>query len=107
MRNRLGPVATLEKMRSQLPSLAESLPELAHHALQQLRRGEGPGRLPRHELEALREEIRESGRRNRLMLASLGLGLGAVALPASAPTSLLAGLGLAALGCAWRAFRGR
>jgi ubiquinone biosynthesis protein len=73
MRSRLGPVATFERMRAQGPSLAESLPEIAQHALQQFRRGDGFGHN-RRELQALREEIRQANQRTLLMLAALACG---------------------------------
>jgi ubiquinone biosynthesis protein len=60
MRARLGPANALERLRAQLPTLAETLPELAQHALKQLRDGGGASR---GELQALRQELRESNRR--------------------------------------------
>ncbi|NKF20704.1 ubiquinone biosynthesis regulatory protein kinase UbiB [Solimonas marina] len=111
MRSRLGPVATFERMRAQGPSLAESLPEIAQHALQQLRRGEGFGHS-RRELDALRAEIRTGNRRTLLMLA--GLGCGGIAAAAwfaarSAPDTTLHVAGyVAAVAAAllvWRALR--
>lgn len=111
MRARLGPAATLERMRAQAPSLAESLPEIAQHALQQLRRGEGFGHS-RRELEALREEIRAGNRRVLQMLAALGFAAvaGAAWFAEREPRLLgLHGLGIAAtaaaLVCLWRALR--
>src|SRR3546814_4813150 len=58
-------------MDAHAPSLAESLPEIAQHALQQLRRGEGFGHS-RRELNALRDEIRAANRRTLLMLVARG-----------------------------------
>ncbi|WP_020651137.1 ubiquinone biosynthesis regulatory protein kinase UbiB [Solimonas variicoloris] len=106
MRARLGPVATLEKMRAQGPSLAESLPEIAQHALRQLRRGEGFG-TSRRELEALREEIRAANRRTQQMLAALGFAAAALYAAAGAtPHPWLGALSAAAaLVLGWRALR--
>ncbi|MFT4045785.1 MAG: ubiquinone biosynthesis regulatory protein kinase UbiB [Solimonas sp.] len=108
MRARLGPAATLEKMRAQGPSLAESLPELAQYALRQLRRGEGFG-TSRRELEALRDEIRDANRRTVRMIAAVGLAAGAFAAhyAGNAPSStwLAAALGIGALLLGWRALR--
>jgi ubiquinone biosynthesis protein len=59
MRARLGPGAAMERMRAQLPTLAETLPDLAHHALKQLR----DGSASRGEWRALRRELHESNRR--------------------------------------------
>ncbi len=112
MRARIGPAATFEKMRANLPALADSLPELAHHLVQQLRRGESPGSLERRELAALRAEIRENGRRSRLTLAAAagvivavllyGLKLGPVIGTVPVPAALAA---VAALWMCWRARR--
>src|SRR3546814_20040957 len=66
-------------MRAHATSLAESLPEIAQHALQQLRRGEGFGHS-RRELNALRDEIRAANRRTLLMLVALGFA----AIPSTA-----------------------
>ncbi|MGH8445630.1 MAG: ubiquinone biosynthesis regulatory protein kinase UbiB [Solimonas sp.] len=108
MRARLGPAATLEKMRAQGPSLAESLPELAQHALRQLRRGDGLG-TSRRELEALRDEIRAANRRTVQMIAAVGLaaGAGAAHYLGTTPASswLAAALAAAALVFGWRALR--
>ncbi|WP_043114445.1 ubiquinone biosynthesis regulatory protein kinase UbiB [Solimonas soli] len=108
MRARLGPAATFEKMRAQGPSLAESLPELAQHALRQLRRGESFG-TSRAELAALREEIRAANRRTVQMIAAVGLAAGAVAAHQSGTASssgwLAAALAAAALWLGWRALR--
>jgi ubiquinone biosynthesis protein len=66
MRNRLGPVATFERVRAQLPALLDTLPELAQRALQRLSQPEGSGeRAQQRALEQLREEIRDGQRRNR------------------------------------------
>lgn len=111
MRSRLGPAATLERMRAHAPSLAESLPEIAQHALQQLRRGEGFGHS-RRELNAVRDEIRAANRRTLLMLAALGCAaLAALAWLSDRGPPLLGAHGLgvlassAALVLAWRALR--
>ncbi len=105
MRQRLGPAATFERMRAHAPSLAESLPELAHHALRQLRRGEGLG-PGRRELDALREEMRESNQRSLRMSAALALGLAALALwfgQAPPPVPIVAAGAALLLG--WRSLR--
>ena len=70
MRARLGPAATLERMRAQIPALTETLPELAHRALKQLERGEGLGAGGnRRMMEALREEVRHANRRSLRLMA--------------------------------------
>jgi ubiquinone biosynthesis protein len=66
MRNRLGPAAMLEKARAGFPALADTLPQLAHHALLQLQRGGGvgPGGSNRRAIEDLRVELRRANRRS-------------------------------------------
>jgi ubiquinone biosynthesis protein len=66
MRNRLGPAAMLEKARAGFPALADTLPQLAHHALLQLQRGGGvgPGNNNRRAIEDLRVELRRANRRS-------------------------------------------
>ncbi len=98
MRARLGPAAAFERMRSHAPSLAESLPEIAQHALQQLRRGEGLGRS--REFNALRSEIRASNRRTVQMLAALGLAAVAAAVWLTHPGAPMPLGGVAALSAA-------
>ena len=70
MRKRLSPIATFERMRSQIPALTETLPALAHHALKQLEQGNGPGgNGNRRMLEQLREDLRQNNRRQVLAIA--------------------------------------
>ncbi len=69
MRNRLGPAATFERVRQQLPLLLDTLPELAQRALQRLSQPYDPAaRAQQQELERLRAEMREGQRRNRLVV---------------------------------------
>jgi ubiquinone biosynthesis protein len=106
MRNRLGPAATFERVREQLPLLLDTLPELAQRALQRLSQPEGAAaHAQQRGLERLREEIRGDARRNRLLVigaalvvsAALIYGLDgyrpAVFLNAPLLTWLLGGLG--------------
>lgn len=69
MRKRLSPVATLERMRSQIPALAETLPALAHQALKQLEQGNGFGGSSNRMLEQLRGDLRRNNRRTILATA--------------------------------------
>jgi len=106
MQARLGPAAALEKMRAQMPALAETLPELAHHALKQLREGAGPGGgASQRELLALREELRVSNRRSRRTLMGGVLLLTAALLwqGGGVPWPLSASLAAAALWLWWTA----
>ncbi len=80
MRRRLGPAATLERMRANMPTLAETLPELAHQALRQFSRGEGFGGVSRKDLDALRAELQASNRRQLRMTAAAALAFSAVLL---------------------------
>jgi ubiquinone biosynthesis protein len=123
MRNRLGPVATFERVRAQLPALLDTLPELAQRALQRLSQPGDPGEIARQRvLEQLRDEIREGQRRNRLLVIGAALvisaalvygldgfrpavwGFSVFGVPFSAPlwTWLLGPLGL---WCWWQASR--
>jgi len=81
MRNRIGPRAALERMRREMPALSETLPELAHHTLRHLQKGEGfGGGIGRKELQALREELRESSRRTQRAVIAAASGVAAVLL---------------------------
>jgi ubiquinone biosynthesis protein len=74
MRNRLGPRATLERFRDQIPTLAETLPHLAHTMLRRVEAGQLPGGgAPQKALLALREEIERGNRRNRMVVAGATL----------------------------------
>jgi ubiquinone biosynthesis protein len=113
MRQRLGPIATLERMRAQMPALTESLPALATQLLKRLERGESLGGADsnKKELEYLRWEIRNGQRRNVRLIAGSTLILASVLLLAfdaqasrmwGAPISAWV-LGLAGLFLWWRA----
>ena len=114
MRNRLGPAATFERVRGQLPLLLDTLPELAQRALQRLSQPpDASAHAQRAALEALRGQLRDDARRSRwlafgtvLLLGSLlAWGLAGDAprfFSAPVPTWLLGGLGLLAW---WRASR--
>jgi ubiquinone biosynthesis protein len=117
MRNRIGPRATLERFRDQMPTLAETLPQLAHGLLRRLESGHfQPGAAQRQALAELRAEIERGNRRNRLVLAGATFLIGAVVLMGfggglaqgwggvSPAVWLLGGAGLYLW---WRAFRNR
>ncbi len=81
MHNRMGPRATLERFREQIPALTETLPQLAHHLLRQLESGHSqPGVAQRQVLTELREEIERGNRRNRLVMAGATLLISAIGL---------------------------
>ena len=113
MRARIGPAATLEKMRTQLPALADSLPELVHHALMQLRRGEGLNGGPgRRDFDALRAELLAANRRSLTMTAAAALAVAAALLYVGEVTPQLGGcplgtwlLGGLSLVMGWRVWR--
>jgi ubiquinone biosynthesis protein len=72
MRQRLSPVAALERARAQLPIVAEALPALATQLLRKLERGEnliGDGGVDREALARLREEMRRGQQRTAWMIA--------------------------------------
>jgi ubiquinone biosynthesis protein len=78
MRARLGPAATFERVRAQLPVLLDTLPELAQRALHRLSQPEDAAeRAQLKALEDLRGEIREGQRRNRRLIIGAALVLSA------------------------------
>jgi ubiquinone biosynthesis protein len=79
MRARLGPVATFERVRAQLPALLDTLPELAQRALHRLSQPEGASG-PQRALEELQREIREGQRRNRLLVIGAALVVSAAVI---------------------------
>jgi ubiquinone biosynthesis protein len=109
MRQRLGPIATLERVRAHMPSLAETLPALATQMLRKLERGDSLGGqgLDRDDFARLREDLRAGQRRTALMIAGSTLILGAVILVATTTTYPLTASLLGAIGLLvwWRAAR--
>ncbi len=112
MRKRLGPAAALERMRANIPTLADSLPELAHQALRQLSRGQGLGGVGRQDLDRLRAQLQTSNRRQLQMLAAGALAFCAALIYVSGKGPLFAGapllsevLGLLALWLGWQTLR--
>ncbi|MFA5941869.1 MAG: ubiquinone biosynthesis regulatory protein kinase UbiB [Sinimarinibacterium sp.] len=91
MRKRLGPAATLERMRGNLPALVETLPELAQQLLRQFARGEGLGGVSRKDLDALRIELDAAHRRQLRMIAAATLGICAVLTYVAGKGWMLAG----------------
>jgi len=77
MRNRLGPVATFERVRAQLPALLDTLPELAQRALQRLAQPDSVDQAQWRAIEHLRSEIHEGQRRNRLLVIGAALVISA------------------------------
>jgi ubiquinone biosynthesis protein len=71
MKRRLSPTAALERMRANLPALAETLPQLAQHLLRQ--GGQGDGSVTRRDLLAMREEMRANAQRQLRMTAAAAL----------------------------------
>ncbi len=105
MRNRIGPSAMLAKFRSQAPALAETLPMLAQQLLRQLESGRLPSALDGSGLEALRGEIRNTGRRMSWMIAGATFWMGAALVFGFAaqtaqphPTALLVVVGMGIAG---------
>jgi ubiquinone biosynthesis protein len=114
MWNRLGPSAQFARLRSQAPMLAESLPELAQRALKNLAQGPLSGSTANAEAtEALREELRDLGRRGLFGLAGAAAWVCAAllyGLSTHSPTSPMVTAACMALGTVgiwnwWRAFR--
>jgi ubiquinone biosynthesis protein len=87
MRRRVGPAATLERLRDQLPMLAEALPL----ALRQLGRPPREAPVTRVELQALRDELQVASRRQRHATAAAGLGFCASVVYVAGKGPLFAG----------------
>ena len=113
MWNRIGPAAQLERLRTQAPLLAETLPDLAQRALKSLTSAQTPNESNARTIAALRESLRESGQRSLYALAgSTGL-IGAILLyalrnpmhPSTLPLWLAGALSLGGLWSWWRAIR--
>jgi len=112
MRKRLAPSTAFNRLKSQAPALAETLPLLAENALKRLERGESlGGGVSNREFAALRRELLASQRQTRALLWAVGALIAAVLLYGATPSSqhlwglpwgswLLGGLALLGL---WRA----
>ncbi len=97
MRARVGPGAALQRFRRNIPTLTETLPELAHRLVVRMQRGEDPfgGEAQARAIEQLRQELRDDARRQRqitvgatlLLAAALIFGLDGYrpAMPGAAP----------------------
>ncbi|MDP9139333.1 MAG: ubiquinone biosynthesis regulatory protein kinase UbiB [Pseudomonadota bacterium] len=74
MKRRLSPANALERMRANIPALAETVPQLAHHLLRQIAQGDKGGSVTRRDLTAMREEMRANAQRQLRMTAAAALG---------------------------------
>lgn len=86
MRGRLSPTATLERFRTHIPGLAETLPELAHLALTRFRQDGAPSMEIARRLTALEATMLREQKKNRWVM------LGGVSVLAAALTLGLDGL---------------
>ena len=90
MRKRLAPSTAFNRLKSQAPALAETLPLLAENALKRLERGESlGGGVSNREFAALRRELLDSQKRTRRLLLAVGALIAAVLLYGYAPSSQL------------------
>jgi ubiquinone biosynthesis protein len=81
MRNRLGPAATFDRVRDQLPLLLDTLPELAQRALHRLSLPpDEAAAAQRRALEDLRVELRAQARRNVRLIIGATLILSAAVI---------------------------
>jgi ubiquinone biosynthesis protein len=107
-KDELGPMASLSKLREELPLWAQhwpDMPMLAHRALSDAANGKLTVNFRSHEMDALRQDLRFNQR--RLLMAVTGgsllvcgsVVLAAGVLPMLASLSAIAGLTL--LGMAW------
>lgn len=77
----MGPAALVKGLKRNLPFIAEHLPdipELAYRALSNLASGQIEYRISERQLTQIRDEIRNSGKRNRQVIAGSALLLGGV-----------------------------
>ena len=104
MRGRIGPAGLLTKFRAQVPELAETLPALAQQLLRRVNSGSLPSALDGSGLDALRHEIRFTGRRMSWMIAGSTFWVGAALMfgfadqsggPSAASIGVISALGLA------------
>jgi ubiquinone biosynthesis protein len=113
MWDRIGPSATFVRLRQQAPALAETLPELAQRALKLLTSGGNGPNANAAAIEALRNEVRATNRRNLFAAAGATSWLGAILLyglvahspPSTAAIALCTALGLVGAWCWLRALR--
>src|SRR5699024_7040883 len=98
MRNRMGPRATLDRIRSNFPELAETMPELVHLTVRRLQQASNAATPSREDMvRELRAEYRRESRRSRLALIGGSLIVGATVLTALGYTGLdVAGIPLLA-----------
>jgi len=116
MWDRIGPQATLARLRKEAPMLAESLPELAQHAVKLLSQASLPGSSGANSeaIDALREEVRSANRRGLFAAGGATSWIGSILLYAlttrgPTPTSTTLVCTLLAIAGAWcwrRALRG-
>lgn len=69
MRGRVGPAATFSRLRTQAPEIAGALPTLTHQLLRRINSNALPTALNGGSLDAIRREIRNTGRRMSWMIA--------------------------------------
>jgi len=117
MWNRIGPAAQFERLKTQAPLLAESLPDLAQRAMKALAsHNNGGGPLMGNDsraISALREEMQASNRRLLFGLSGATAWVGGILLYALTAGSAAAaqaqpawiGLGLLGIWSWWRALR--
>ena len=106
----LGPAASLNKLRGELPLWAQhwpDMPMLAHRALSDTANGKLTLNFRSHELAALRQELRVNHRRMLMGMTGGSLLIGGSILLAASLVPVLAGLatvaGVSLLGLAWLA----
>lgn len=111
MKRRLSPTTALERVRANIPALAETLPQLAHHLLRQMSQGDKGGSVTRRDIAVLRDEMRANAQRQLRMTAAAALGfcsvvvyvagkgwaIGGVPVLSLALAGLAIGLGLSSL----------
>lgn len=69
MRNRIGPVAMISRLRAQGPEIAGALPALTQQLVRRVNSAELPSKLNGGSLDGIRREIRNTGRRMSWMIA--------------------------------------
>lgn len=108
MRERMSPRAAFDRMRERIPSLADSLPDLAYAALRRLEHDPMTDhRALQKAIVEMRDELASGQRRARLAILAAAFLLGAPLLPGYLETATIWGWVSGGVGLllAWRALR--
>lgn len=108
MRERMSPTATADRLKTHLPLMLETLPQLVGTVARRWESGVDPAsQRTEHALAEISGQIRAGNRATRLTVAGMGFLICAVLASGTPvltpwPAFILAGLGAACLGRAWK-----